>query len=637
MGDPNVRLISGQKELNTFTQNLLNDIRALEIMLNEGWFSEDETIHLGAEQEICLVDKHMKPAPMAMPVLEALKNSKFTTELAKFNIEANLDPRPFQGNCFSDLESEIIEVLEELKVECDKLDIDFVLAGILPTIRKFDLEIENLTPLDRYFALVKAIANLRGKVYELKISGIDELNIMHDSVMLEACNSSFQMHLQIHPGDFVKKYNGAQVFAAPVLAVASNSPILFGKRLWHETRVALFQQSLDTRISSEHLRDRSPRVTFGNGWLENSILELYKEDIVRFRVMLMTDVENDPIEELSKGKVPKLKALTIHNSTVYRWNRPCYGISSNGRPHLRIENRVLPAGPSPVDEVANAAFWLGLMAGFEKEYNDFTEIMEFDDVKTNFVSAAFSGIDSKIKWTGGIKIPISQLILDELIPVAFEGLKSQNINEDDINKYLTIIKKRAESRQTGTNWMLKSFARLSKETSRDETSMALTSSMVKYQRINLPVHEWEESTLDDVLDWHPASILVEEFMTTDLFTVHKNDILELVAEIMDWKKLRYIPVEDEKANLTGLVTSRMLLRSLTKSSTLKGTIVEEIMIKDPICIAPEATIYDAMKILKKNKIGCLPVVKNKKLIGVVSENNFLNITDSLLKIIGNKK
>ncbi len=637
MGELNVRLISGQTELKTFTQNLLNDLRALEVMLNERLFSEDETIHLGAEQEICLIDKHMKPAPLAMLILDELKNSKFTTELAKFNIEANLDPRPFGGNCFSDLENEILEVLDQLRVVTDKMDADFVLAGILPTIRKFDLEIENLTPLDRYLALVKAVSKLRGKVYELKINGIDELNIIHDSVMLEACNTSFQMHLQVHPGEFVRKYNGAQVFAAPVLAAASSSPILFGKRLWHETRVALFQQSLDTRITSEHLRDRSPRVTFGNSWLENSILELYKEDIVRFRVMLMTDVENDPLEELSKGNVPKLEALTVHNSTVYRWNRPCYGISPDGRPHLRIENRVLPSGPSVVDEVANAAFWLGLMAGFANEYNDFTDLMEFDDVKTNFVSAAFSGIDSKIKWTGGIKIPVSQLILDELIPVASEGLKSQNVNQDDIDKYLSIIKKRAESRQTGTNWMLKSFASLSKNNTRDESAMALTSSMVKNQRDNIPVHEWQESSMDDVLNWHPTSILVEEFMTTDLFTVHKDDILELVAEIMDWKKLRYIPVEDEKANITGLVTSRMLLRSLTRSSTLKNTTVEEIMIEDPICISPEATIYDAMNILKKHKIGCLPVVKNKKLIGVVSENNFLNITDSLLKIIGNKK
>ena len=599
-------------------------------------FPDDDPIHVGAEQEICLIDKHLKPAPVSLQIMETLKNDKFTTELAKFNIEANLDPRTFEGSCFSDMEKEILHVLNDLKIASDKWDTDYALTGILPTIRKFDLEIENLTPYERYFALVKAITKLRGKVYELKISGLDELNIKHDSAMLEACNTSFQVHLQVHPKDFVSKYNAAQVFAAPVLAIASNSPLLFGKRLWHETRVALFQQSIDTRITSEHLRDRSPRVTFGNAWLQDSILELYKEDIVRFRVMLMTDSDVDPLEELERGIIPKLKALTIHNSTVYRWNRPCYGISADGRPHLRIENRVLPSGPTPLDEVSNAAFWLGLMSGFEKEYGNFSETMEFDDVKTNFVSAAFSGVDSKLKWNAGKKIPVSELILDELLPVAKKGLENQNIDEQDINKYLGVIKDRAESRQTGTVWMLNSFAKLSKETTRDEATMALTSSMVKQQQQNIPVHKWDSASMEDVMSWHPGAILVEEFMTTDLFTVHKNDILEFVAEIMDWKKLRYIPVEDEKANITGLVTSRMLLRSLSNNSTLKGTIVADIMIKDPICIAPEATIHEAMNILKKNKIGCLPVVKNKKLIGIVTENNFLHITDSLLKIISKK-
>ncbi len=636
MGDLNVRLISSQKELNTFTSNLLRDLKALEYMLGNGLFPDDDPIHVGAEQEICLIDKHLKPAPVSLQIMETLKNDKFTTELAKFNIEANLDPRTFEGSCFSDMEKEILHVLNDLKIASDKWDTDYALTGILPTIRKFDLEIENLTPYERYFALVKAITKLRGKVYELKISGLDELNIKHDSAMLEACNTSFQVHLQVHPKDFVSKYNAAQVFAAPVLAIASNSPLLFGKRLWHETRVALFQQSIDTRITSEHLRDRSPRVTFGNAWLQDSILELYKEDIVRFRVMLMTDSDVDPLEELERGIIPKLKALTIHNSTVYRWNRPCYGISADGRPHLRIENRVLPSGPTPLDEVSNAAFWLGLMSGFEKEYGNFSETMEFDDVKTNFVSAAFSGVDSKLKWNAGKKIPVSELILDELLPVAKKGLENQNIDEQDINKYLGVIKDRAESRQTGTVWMLNSFAKLSKETTRDEATMALTSSMVKQQQQNIPVHKWDSASMEDVMSWHPGAILVEEFMTTDLFTVHKNDILEFVAEIMDWKKLRYIPVEDEKANITGLVTSRMLLRSLSNNSTLKGTIVSDIMIKDPICIAPEATIHEAMNILKKNKIGCLPVVKNKKLIGIVTENNFLHITDSLLKIISKK-
>ncbi len=636
MGDLNVRLISNQKELNTFTSHLLKDVKALEIMLNEGWFPEDDVLHIGAEQEICLIDNHYKPAPKAMQILDNIENEKFTTELAKFNIEANLLPKEFTGKCFSELEAEIQDVLRDLTRVAENYHVDYVLTGILPTIRKFDLELENLTPLERYRALMDAISKLRGKIFELKINGLDELNIRYDSAMLESCNTSFQVHLQVHPQEFVSKYNAAQAFAAPVIAIASNSPMLFGRRLWHETRVALFQQSIDTRVTSEHLRERSPRVTFGNAWLKNSILDLYKEDIVRFRVMLMTDEEEDVNKQLKAGKVPKLKALTIHNSTVYRWNRPCYGISPNGMPHLRIENRVFPSGPSPVDEVANAAFWLGLMAGFKDEYRDFSEIIDFDDVKTNFVSAAFSGIDSKITWTGNKKITLSDLIINELLPVARNGLKLHNIHDEDITRYLDIIEERAESRQTGANWTLGSFARLSKETTREEASIAITSAMVKNQKANTPVHQWELASFDDVLEWHPASILVEEFMTTDVFTVHKNDILEFVAEIMDWQKLRYIPVEDEEGKLTGLVTSRMLLRKFSQNVSGKKKCVGDIMITEPICIQPEATIYEALNVLKKNKIGCLPVVKNDKLVGVVSENNFLNITDSLLKILVQK-
>jgi len=636
MGDLNVRLISNQKELNTFTSHLLKDVKALEIMLNEGWFPEDDVLHIGAEQEICLIDNHYKPAPKAMQILDNIENKKFTTELAKFNIEANLLPREFTGNCFSELEAEIQDVLRDLARVAKNYHVDYVLTGILPTIRKFDLELENLTPLERYRALMDAISKLRGKIFELKINGLDELNIRYDSAMLESCNTSFQVHLQVHPQEFVSKYNAAQAFAAPVIAIASNSPMLFGRRLWHETRVALFQQSIDTRVTSEHLRERSPRVTFGNAWLKNSILDLYKEDIVRFRVMLMTDEEEDVNKQLKAGNVPKLKALTIHNSTVYRWNRPCYGISPNGKPHLRIENRVFPSGPTPVDEVANAAFWLGLMVGFKDEYRDFSEIIDFDDVKTNFVSAAFNGIDSKISWTGNKKITISELIVNELLPVARNGLKLHNIHDEDIARYLDIIEERAESRQTGANWTLGSFARLSKETTREEASIAITSAMVKNEKANTPVHQWELASFDDVLEWHPASILVEEFMTTDVFTVHKNDILEFVAEIMDWQKLRYIPVEDEEGKLTGLVTSRMLLRKFSQNVSGKKKCVGDIMITEPICIQPEATIYEALNVLKKNKIGCLPVVKNDKLVGVVSENNFLNITDSLLKILVQK-
>ena len=254
-----------------------------------------------------------------------------------------------------------------------------------------------------------------------------KLNIKHDSAMFESCNTSFQVHLQVRPDEFVRKYNIAQVLAGPVLAISVNSPLLFGKKLWSETRIALFQQTVDTRRVSEHLRDRSGRVMFGNDWVHDSMVELFKEDISRFRVMLMCDTDQDAMELIEKGKTPKLRALNIHNSTVYRWNRACYGISPNGKPHLRIENRVLPSGPTVADEVSNAAFWIGLMTGFEDYSQEVTKDFEFDHVKENFLTAARNGLGAKFTWKGGKKIGASELVSEVLLPIAREGLSKNGV------------------------------------------------------------------------------------------------------------------------------------------------------------------------------------------------------------------
>jgi CBS domain-containing protein len=639
MGDLRVKSVVKQKDLNQFTQKLLMDVKALERMLNNGYFEKGKP-KIGAEQEICLIDEHFKPAPRVMELLENLDRNYFTTELAKFNLEANIPPRYFEKDCFRSLEIQINKLLASLQIEAKKMGIDYAITGILPSIRKFDLELDNMTPLDRYAALVKAINRLRGKVYELRVRGIDELLIKHDSAMLEACNTSFQVHLQIDPDEFVRKYNYAQVLTAPVLAISSNSPLLFGKRLWRETRVALFQQSIDTRISSEHLRDRSPRVTFGTQWLKNSILELYKEDIMRFRIMLMTGEEDDAMELLDEGKIPKLKALTIHNSTVYRWNRPCYGIGEDGKPHLRIENRALPAGPTVLDEVANAAFWLGLMNGFGDEYPDITQLMEFDDAKSNFFATAREGMDTELTWVKGQKIAISELIKKELLPLARQGLEKNKINKEDIDRYLSIIEERNENRQNGSTWILSSFSKLAKEASREEISIALTSALVSNQKKEIPVHQWQLADLKDISNWVPTNLIVEEFMDTDLFTVHKDDIVELVADMMDWQKLRYVLVEDGKGQLKGLVSSGILLRHFRhkgESTDEKATVVEDIMVKDPLTIDPESSITRAMEIMKNNRIGCLPVIKNRKLVGVITEKNFRHIAATLLNILISKE
>lgn len=636
MGDLNVRVAKSRKELNLFTRHLLRDIHALERMLEENWFNVDP-IHVGAEQEICIVDHHFKPSPKSLTLLEQLNDDRFTTELAKFNIEANMNPLEFKDDVFSQMESNLSDIMSRLNAVGNPENLNFVQTGILPTIRKFDLEIGNLTPLDRYHALINAIGKMRGKIHELRIVGLDELNIKHDSAMLESCNTSFQVHLQVRPDQFVQKYNIAQALAGPVLAIAVNSPLLFTKRLWAETRVALFQQSIDTRVATEHIRDRSPRVMFGNSWLTQSITELYKEDIVRFRVLLMTDPEEDVFEKLNNGITPALRALMIHNSTVYRWNRPCYGISPNGKPHLRIENRVFPSGPSTVDEIANAAFWIGLMCGFSEHYPDIAQVMEFDHAKDNFISAARDGLNTDFTWVNGKKISVHRLISEELLPIAREGLEKCKIEKKDIDKYLGIIEERNETRQTGSQWIVSSYSKLMKETSREEVSIAITSSMIKNQLKAIPVHQWELASLEDIIGWQPNNMLVEEFMTTDLFTVHQDDIPELVSDILNWRKIKHLPVEDDKGRLKGLINYRILLKYYSKNFHVKpsdAVLVKDLMIKEPITIHPEATVQDASNLMREKRIDCLPVVKNGRLVGIITEGNFINITASLLKTLG---
>ncbi|MEX0662844.1 MAG: CBS domain-containing protein, partial [Balneolaceae bacterium] len=621
-----------------FLKYLLRDVRAMGKMLDEGWF-ETDNIRIGAEQELCLIDKNAKPAPIAMELLEAMGNDSFTTELAKFNLEANLQPLLFKGKCLSEMEANIQSLLDIVRKAVREMDGDIVLSGVLPTIRKSDLDISNLTPLPRYRALCDAINKLRGEEYDLRIQGADELLMRFDTPLLEACNTGFQVHLQVNPDDFVNKYNLAQAITGPVLASAVNSPLLFGKRLWSETRIALFHQSVDTRQVGDHLRDSSPRVTFGNQWLKDSILEIYQEDIARYRVILSSEVDEDVDALMNEGKIPELRALQIHNGTVYRWNRPCYGIS-NGKPHLRIENRVFPSGPTVTDEIANAAFWLGLLNGMDDEYPDIRKMLDFDDAKQNFFAASKLGLDTKFRWTNDSNYTAVDLICNELIPLAKQGLKNVGVDDGDINSYLDIIEERTEVGQTGSYWTIKSYNSLSKSVTREQALTATTNAMIKNQSKGEPVHKWGLAKLDDMEMWQPSSLLVEEFMTTDLFTVQKDDILELVANLINWRRIRYVPVEDDSKHLVGLVSMRMVFREYNNIIHEKGessTSVDDVMIKNPTTIHPEASILEAIDIMDEQQIGCLPVVKNNRLVGIITEQNYMTITKRLLQVLHKNK
>lgn len=636
MGEERVKLADSQEEVQHFMKAVLKDIRALDRMLQGDWF-ETDPIRIGAEQEVCLLDEHVKAAPWGMEVLSKLDDrGDFTTEFAKFNLEINLKPLEFKGRCLRHLEENLQQDVDYMRSVVEEMGGDILLTGILPSIRKSDVDIKNITPLQRYRALCQAISKMRGEQFDLRIQGMDELLMKFDSPLVEACNTGFQIHLQVTPDEFVQKYNIAQAITGPVLAASVGSPFLFGKRLWSETRIALFQQSVDTRTAGDHLRESSPRVTFGNEWVNKSILDIYQEDTARYRVMLSATLEEDVDKLLNEGTPPQLNALQVHNGTVYRWNRPCYGVA-NGKAHLRIENRALPSGPTVTDEIANTAFWLGLMNKMDDYYPDVRNVMKFDNARHNFVAASKLGLDTTFRWFNDERLNAVDLITEQLLPIAREGLDKASVNTSDINSYLGIIRKRVTKGQTASTWMINNYGDLvSEDNPQEQVLAAITTAMVKNQKKGEPVHKWGRVRMEDLEHSQPSSLLVEEFMTTDLFTAQRDDIIEFVANLIDWQNIRYVLIEDQEHRLVGLVTMRGLFREYSKKvnhDEESPETVEEIMLTNPITIHPEASIIEAMDIMDSQKIGCLPVVKNNRLVGVITEQNYIKIAARLIRAL----
>ncbi len=632
MGEHDISQDAANLDVREFSKKLLTDLRALEHMLEHG-LVESGVQRIGAEQELFIVDSNWRPATNNLDVLAKINDPHFTTELGKFNLEFNLDAFDLTSDCLSRMEKQLEELLANARSGAEAAGSRILLTGILPTLEKTDLTLDNMTPMPRYFRLNEAMTRLRGRAYDLRIKGRDELVLQHDNVMLEACNASFQVHFQVSPERFPLRYNTAQAVTAPVLAVATNSPLLFGRQLWRETRIALFQQSVDTRAPTAHLREMSPRVSFGKSWVEKSALEIFQEDVARFRVILSADIDEDPFDALASGTAPTLRALCLHNGTIYRWNRPCYGIS-HGKPHLRIENRVLPSGPTPLDEMANAAFWFGLVAGMGEEYGDISQKMSFDDAHENFVKAARLGLGAQFDWPGRPAVAARDLILEDLLPLASEGLAHLGIDPAEARRYLEVIEQRTRSQRTASQWLVDSHIAMSKTAGRAESLTALTAATYHRQNTGQPVHEWDIAQPSEAGDPKKHYRRVEQIMVTDLFTVNQDDLIDIAAYVMDWKHIRHVPVEDDDHRLVGLVTHWSLLRLLggsVPSGTGKSTSVGEIMHRDLITVRPEASTVEAIRLMRKHRISCLPVVaEDDRLVGIITEFDFMGIAGQLL-------
>ena len=636
MGEHNIDPKLDEHRMQAFTQALLADLHALEFMLEHDQL-EKYSNRIGAEQELFLIDSDLRPSPVAVEVLKTANDPRLTTEIARFNLEANLTPRTLEGHCLRQMEDELKEVLGIARRAASTVNSDVLLAGILPTLDKRDLTLENITPNPRYYQLNDSITSLRGGPFAIHIKGVDELHLSHDNIMMESCNTSFQVHVQVNPAKFANQYNVAQLITAPVLAAAVNSPVLFGYRLWQETRLALFQHSTDGRSQSQQVRSHPTRVGFGERWLKRSVIELFHDQIARFRVIMVGAIDEDPARVLERGEVPLLSALRTHNGTIWPWNRACYGVTG-GKPHLRIENRALPSGPTTTDEIANTAFFVGLMQSVGEMYGEISSLMSFDEAKGNFYRAARHGLNAQFTWVDGLSHSASALILKQLLPLARRGLKDCGVDSSDIQHYLGVIEERVRSGQTGSQWIVKSLKALEGSESYPGPKYVrhrlLTSTMLARQKEGLPIHQWPLIEVHETEDWGRSYQTVGQFMSTDLFTVRPDDLVDLAASVMDWRHIRHVPVEDDQGHLVGLVTHRSLLRLLSRRQPTNGDVpilVRDIMKRDPVTVKSTTPTLEAIDLMRKEKVGCIPIVDEGHLVGIVTSFDFLEASARLFK------
>ena len=444
----------------------------------------------GLEIELNLMDADGEPAMRNAEVLADLSDPAFQTELGRFNLELNARPRLISGNGFADYEEDLLESLGRAGDRAAKSDATVVLIGSLPTLKPDHLVLANLSENERYRALNDQIAGARGEKFSVDIRGVERLRTANDSIVPEAACTSVQFHLQVPPDRFAAHWNASQAIAAIQVAIGANSPYLHGRRLWAETRIALFKQATDTRPDELKAQGVRPRVWFGERWI-TSVFDLFEENVRYFPPLLPIIDDEDPLAVLERGGVPHLGELRLHNGTVYRWNRPVYDVM-DGRPHLRVENRVLPAGPTVVDMLANAAFYFGLVRRLAEEERPLWSRLPFAAAEDNFHVAARRGIEATIHWPGTGESAVTDLVRDTLLPKADQGLAMFGVERRHRDRLLGIIDDRCRTGRNGATWQTEAVWAAEHHRHLDRYA-ALHDMLLRYsanQQSNEPVHTW---------------------------------------------------------------------------------------------------------------------------------------------------
>ncbi|MGD1255371.1 glutamate--cysteine ligase [Mycobacterium seoulense] len=464
----------------------------LETMLAQSRF-DSATPLTGMEIECNLVDAHYQPAMSNRDVLDAIADPAFQPELGAYNIEFNVPPHALPGHTALDLESEVRASLNEAEIKAGSGGAHIVMIGILPTLMPEHLATGWMSDSRRYAALNESIFTARGEDIPINISGPEPLSWQAVSIAPESACTSIQLHLQVAPEAFAANWNAAQVVAGPQLALGANSPYFFGHQLWAETRIELFTQSTDTRPEKLKSQGVRPRVWFGEGWI-GSVLDLYRENIRYFPSLLPEVSDEDPVAELAAGRVPHLSELRLHSGTVYRWNRPVYDVvqvDGVGRPHLRLENRVLPAGPTVVDMLANSAFFYGLLRRLSEDDHPVWSGMDFTAAHANFLEAARNGIDARLHWPGLGEVTATALVLDTLLPIADEGLRRWGVDAEVRDRFLGVIEGRAKTGRNGASWQVSTVRALQDGGMPRPAALAeMLRRYCEHMHANEPVHTW---------------------------------------------------------------------------------------------------------------------------------------------------
>ena len=479
-----------EEDFNRFSDRLRSNLKALDILLARPEFGEGD-LSFGAELELYIVDNEARPLPINQEIIAQLNDPQLTLELNRYNLEYNFRPYLLKDCCFSATQQEALAAIEKINKCAKQWDGSVVPIGILPTLQQSDTGYHAMTPLARFKALTQELTEIRGGPFTIAIEGEETLQLAMDDVTLEGANTSFQVHLRVPAREYADFYNAIQLVTPLVVAMAANSPTLFGHRLWQETRIPLFKQSIDCR-PNDSLHPVPARVNFGNNWIREGAFELFAEAALLYRPILPDYSDEDSVAIAQNGGTPLLHELRLHQGSIWLWNRPVYDPSNGG--HLRIELRSFPAGPTIIDMLANAALAIGLAKLIQPTIRELLPAIPFAYCTANFYRAAQKGMSAELFWPSMKQSQPEYYavpkILEKMIPQVPEKLGDMGFIEEDFLPLLKVIEERLHTRQTGAQWQLNKLAEFRKGLHKREALTAMLKLYQKNSAANIPVAQW---------------------------------------------------------------------------------------------------------------------------------------------------